>query len=187
MLARSFLSAVDLGISEVERDALIATLFAFERGEIDNFTMRHFREECGTPACICGWANHFSEGRAFAEVSIMDNQAFSVRDILAGQAPKDAAVIVKGWVRTRRDSKAGISFVHLSDGSSFHPVQVVAPSTLPNYTDEVQKLTAGCAVEATGTIVPSPATGQPFEMQASAIKVIGWVDDPDTYPSQPKP
>ena len=51
----------------------------------------------------------------------------------------------KGWVRTRRDSRAGISFVHVSDGSSFHPVQVVAPNTLPNYTDEVLKLTAGCA------------------------------------------
>ena len=73
------------------------------------------------------------------------------------------------------------------DGSAFHPVQVVAPNTLPNYADEVLKLTAGCAVEATGTIVPSPAKGQPFEMQASAIKVIGWVDDPDTYPIQPKP
>jgi hypothetical protein len=71
MLARSFLPAADLGISEVERDALIATLFGFERGEIDNFTMRHFRENCGTPACICGWANYFSEGRAFAEVSSM--------------------------------------------------------------------------------------------------------------------
>src|SRR6266481_4867513 len=111
---------------------------------------------------------------------------FTVRAILAGRAPKDAAVTVKGWVRTRRDSKAGISFVHLSDGSSFHPVQVVAPNTLPNYTDEVMKLTAGCAVEATGTIVPSPAKGQPFEMQASTITVIGWVDDPDTYPISPK-
>jgi aspartyl/asparaginyl-tRNA synthetase len=117
----------------------------------------------------------------------MDKTEFNVRAILAGEAPKDAPITVKGWVRTRRDSKAGISFVHLSDGSSFHPVQVVAPNTLPNYTDEVQKLTAGCAVEATGTIVPSPAKGQPFEMQATAIKVIGWVDDPDTYPIQPKP
>src|SRR6202045_3706248 len=112
---------------------------------------------------------------------------FNVRGILAGQAPKDTPVTVKGWVRTRRDSKAGISFVHLSDGSSFHPVQVVAPATLPNYTDEVLKLTSGCAVAVTGTIVPSPAKGQPFEMQASAIRVIGWVDDPDTYPIQPKP
>ncbi len=112
---------------------------------------------------------------------------FTVRDVLAGRAPKDASVTVKGWVRTRRDSKAGISFVHLSDGSSFHPVQVVAPNTLANYSQEILKLTAGCAVAATGTIVPSPAKGQPFEMQASAIKVLGWVDDPDTYPIQPKP
>jgi asparaginyl-tRNA synthetase len=63
----------------------------------------------------------------------MDDRVLSVRWILAGKAPQDAPVTVKGWVRTRRDSKAGISFVHLSDGSSFHPVQVVAPNTLPNY------------------------------------------------------
>jgi len=112
---------------------------------------------------------------------------FSVRSILGGAAPSGEPVTVKGWVRTRRDSKAGLSFVHVSDGSAFHPVQVVAPATLANYASEVQKLTAGCAVEATGTIVASPAKGQPFEMQATEVKVIGWVDDPDTYPIQPKP
>src|SRR2546421_6027725 len=117
----------------------------------------------------------------------MDKREFSVRAILSGEAPPDESVTVKGWVRTRRDSKAGISFVHLSDGSSFHPVQVVAPNSLPNYENEVLHLTAGCAVAATGTIVPSPAKGQPFEMQASAIEAIGWVDDPETYPIQPKP
>jgi asparaginyl-tRNA synthetase len=111
----------------------------------------------------------------------------SVRDILQGTAPKDTPVTVKGWVRTRRDSKAGFSFVNVSDGSSFHPVQVVAPNTLANYADEVLHLTAGCALEATGAIVPSPAKGQPFEMQASAIRVLGWVEDPDSYPIQPKP
>ena len=111
----------------------------------------------------------------------------SVRSILSGQAPADIPVTVRGWVRTRRDSKAGLSFVHLSDGSAFHPLQVVAQASLPNYTDEIQKLTAGCAVEATGTIVASPAKGQPFEMQATAVKVVGWVEDPDTYPIQPKP
>ena len=116
----------------------------------------------------------------------MSTLQLSVREILAGRAPQEAPVIVKGWVRTRRDSKAGISFVHVSDGSSFHPLQVVAANTLENYAD-VQKLTAGCAVEATGSIVPSPAKGQPFEMQASAVKVIGWVEDPDHYPIQPKP
>src|SRR6266480_4783609 len=104
----------------------------------------------------------------------------TVRDVLAGRAPQGASVTVRGWVRTRRDSKAGFSFVNVSDGSSFHPVQVVAPNTLPNYADEVLRLTAGCAVEASGSIVASPAKGQPFE-------VLGWVDDPDTYPIQPKP
>src|SRR4051812_27545878 len=111
----------------------------------------------------------------------------SMRDVLAGRAAKDAVVTIRGWVRTRRDSKAGISFIHLTDGSSFHPVQVVAPNTLANYTDEVMRLTAGCAVEATGNIVPSPAKGQPFEMQATVVGVIGWVEDPDHYPIQPKP
>jgi asparaginyl-tRNA synthetase len=111
---------------------------------------------------------------------------FSVRQILAGEAPADAPVTVRGWVRTRRDSKAGISFVHVSDGSAFHPVQVVAPNTLQNYADQVLHLTAGCAVQATGTIVPSAGKGQAFEMQASDITVIGWVDDPDTYPISPK-
>jgi asparaginyl-tRNA synthetase len=107
--------------------------------------------------------------------------------ILAGRAPSDSSVTIAGWVRTRRDSKAGFSFIHASDGSGFHPVQVVAPVTLPNYASEVMRLTAGCAIEATGKIVPSPAKGQPFEMQADAVRVIGWVDDPDTYPIQPKP
>src|SRR6202521_3737320 len=112
--------------------------------------------------------------------------SFTCVAILAGKAPKDHPVTVKGWVRTRRDSKAGISFVNVSDGSCFQSVQVVAPDTLANYTDEVQRLTAGCSVDAPGTIVPSPAKGQPFEMQASAVKVIGWVEDPDSYPIQPK-
>ena len=111
----------------------------------------------------------------------------SCADILAGRAPHDTPVTLRGWVRTRRDSKAGISFVNVSDGSGFHPVQVVAPSTLPNYESEVRHLTAGCAVEASGPVVPSPAKGQPFELQAQAIRVVGWVDDPDSYPIQPKP
>src|SRR4029077_10272964 len=118
--------------------------------------------------------------------SMAENE-FNIRAILAGEAPSDAPVRVKGWVRTRRDSRAGISFVHLSDGSSFHPLQGVVPNTLSNYGDEVLGLSAGCAVAATGSIVSSPAKGQPFEMQASAVEVIGWVDDPETYPIQPKP
>ena len=120
-------------------------------------------------------------------LSAMCKNDFSIQEILAGRAPAGALVTVKGWVRTRRDSKAGISFVHVTDGSSFHPLQVVAANKLANYADEVLKLTTGCAIQATGAIVPSPAKGQPFEMQAHEVRVIGWVDDPDTYPIQPKP
>ncbi len=112
--------------------------------------------------------------------------SLSCKDILAGAAPADTPITLKGWVKTRRDSKAGISFVNVSDGSCFHPVQAVVPNTFANYEAEVQKLTAGCAVEVTGLIVPSPAKGQPFEMQATSLTVVGWVDDPDTYPITPK-
>ena len=113
--------------------------------------------------------------------------SFACVDVLAGKAPLDTTVTIKGWVRTRRDSKAGISFVNVSDGSCFHPVQVVVPDTLPNYVEDMLHRRLGCSVEATGLIVPSPAKGQRLEMQASAIKVLGWVDDPDSYPIQPKP
>jgi asparaginyl-tRNA synthetase len=110
----------------------------------------------------------------------------SVKQALAGGTPADELVEIRGWVRTRRDSKAGLSFVNLTDGSCFAPLQVVAPATLPNYADEVQKLSAGCSIVARGRLVPSQGKGQAFELQASAIEVLGFVDEPDTYPIQPK-
>ena len=111
----------------------------------------------------------------------------SIKAALAGTHPVGSEVTVRGWVRTRRDSKAGLSFVNLSDGSCFDPIQIVAPNTLPNYESDVLKLTAGCGVIATGTVVESQGKGQSFELQASAIEVTGFVDDPETYPIQPKP
>lgn len=110
----------------------------------------------------------------------------SAKDILAGRAPQDTPITLQGWVKTRRDSKAGISFINVSDGSCFHPVQVVAPNSLANYSQDVLHLTAGASIEATGHIVPSPAKGQPFEMQATEVRVLGFVEDPEAYPIQPK-
>ncbi|MCD9032909.1 asparagine--tRNA ligase [Luteimonas sp. Y-2-2-4F] len=110
----------------------------------------------------------------------------SVAQALAGKIPEGGEVTVRGWVRTRRDSKAGLSFVNVSDGSGFHPIQVVAPAALPNYDSEVKRLTAGCAVVARGTLVRSQGQGQQFEIQAAAVEVVGWVEDPETYPIQPK-
>jgi asparaginyl-tRNA synthetase len=110
----------------------------------------------------------------------------SVQQALSGALVAGSEVTVRGWVRTRRDSKAGLSFVNLSDGSCFDPIQIVAPSTLPNYESEVKRLSAGCAVIATGTLSASQGQGQAFELQASSIEVTGFVDDPETYPIQPK-
>ncbi len=109
-----------------------------------------------------------------------------IRQILHGDLPIGTEVTVKGWIRTRRDSKAGISFLHIHDGSCFDPIQAVAGSSLPNYDSEIQRLTAGCAVEATGRLVESQGKGQKFEIEASTVRVVGWVDDPDTYPVSPK-
>ena len=110
----------------------------------------------------------------------------SIVDALKGQYPVGSQVTVKGWIRTRRDSNAGISFLAVHDGSCFDPIQAVAPNNLPNYENEVQRLTAGCSVEVTGELVESQGKGQSFEIQATEIKVVGWVEDPDTYPMSAK-
>ncbi|ODP96677.1 MULTISPECIES: asparagine--tRNA ligase [Salinivibrio] len=105
-----------------------------------------------------------------------------VVDVLRGKAAVDTEVTVRGWVRSRRDSKAGISFLAIYDGSCFDPIQAVVPNELDNYQQDVLRLTAGCSVEVTGNVVESPGKGQAYELQATAVKVVGWVDDPDTYP-----
>ncbi|HEY0094297.1 MAG TPA: OB-fold nucleic acid binding domain-containing protein, partial [Archangium sp.] len=113
-------------------------------------------------------------------------QVVSVKKALDGSIAPDTKVEVRGWVRTRRDSKAGISFVNVSDGSTFDPIQVVAPNSLSNYEADVLRLTAGCSVVCRGTLVKSQGKGQSFEVQADEVRVLGFVDDPDTYPIQPK-
>jgi asparaginyl-tRNA synthetase len=110
----------------------------------------------------------------------------SVQQVLGGKLAAGETVTVQGWVRTRRDSKAGLSFINVSDGSCFAPIQVVAPSILGNYDTEVKKLSAGCSLRATGVVAVSEGQGQAFELQATEIEVVGWVEDPETYPIQPK-
>jgi asparaginyl-tRNA synthetase len=106
--------------------------------------------------------------------------------VLAGQLPVGSTVTVEGWIRTRRDSKAGLSFLAIHDGSCFEALQVVAPAELANYQSDVLRITTGCAVRASGELVASQGKGQTVELRADRIEVVGWVDDPDTYPMQPK-
>ncbi|MCL1073120.1 asparagine--tRNA ligase [Shewanella dokdonensis] len=110
----------------------------------------------------------------------------SVASVFKGEYAVGSEVTVRGWVRTRRDSKAGISFLAVYDGSCFDPIQGVVPNNLPNYNDEVLKLTAGCSVIVTGEVVESPGAGQDYELQVTNVAVTGWVDDPETYPMAAK-
>ncbi|MAD24621.1 MAG: asparagine--tRNA ligase [Verrucomicrobiales bacterium] len=95
-------------------------------------------------------------------------------------------VRLQGWVRTRRDSKAGLSFLQLHDGSCFDTAQIVAPGELDNYTSEVLNLTTGCSLIAEGEVVASEGKGQSVELLASRIELVGMVEDPETYPMPAK-
>jgi asparaginyl-tRNA synthetase len=111
---------------------------------------------------------------------------YTVKQCLEGEINIDATITVQGWVKTRRDSKAGLSFINLHDGSCFSPLQLVVPEQLPNYHQDVLKITTGCSLIATGKLVTSYGKGQSFEVQVESLHVIGWVDDPETYPIQAK-
>jgi len=92
---------------------------------------------------------------------------------------------VMGWVRTKRESKGGFSFIELNDGSCMSSLQVIAGENLPNYSEDVAKLQTGCSVRVKGTLVSSPAKGQRVELRAEEIEVLGWAD-PEKYPLQKK-
>ena len=119
-------------------------------------------------------------------MAVIAARLLRISDALASDPSDGSRITVQGWVRTRRDSKAGLSFIHMHDGSGFDALQVVAPAALPNYEDEVMRLTAGCAVRASGVLAASQGQGQAVELQADDIEVVGWVEDPDSYPISSK-
>ncbi len=105
-----------------------------------------------------------------------------IKDLLNRQGPGGEA-LVQGWVKTRRSSKA-VSFVQINDGSTLQDIQVVADETLPGY-EIVESLTTGSSVSVRGVLVESPGKGQKYEIQATAIELVG-PSDPESYPLQKK-
>lgn len=99
-----------------------------------------------------------------------------VVDILQGKHAVGSTLTVKGWIRTRRDSKAGISFLAIHDGSCFNPVQAVVPNSLSNYESEILRLTTSCSVAVTGVVKESQGAGQAFEIDATEVVVLGFVE-----------
>lgn len=97
----------------------------------------------------------------------------STKEILSGKIAIGEKVTVAGWIRTRRDSKAGFSFLAVNDGSGFDNVQVIAPNTLNNYESEILKLTTGCSVVVDGTLKASEGKGQAYEsMQTKYLSQV---------------
>ncbi|NDH09574.1 MAG: asparagine--tRNA ligase [Gammaproteobacteria bacterium] len=116
----------------------------------------------------------------------MTIKKYSIAECLQFAEAPAVHIAVQGWVKTRRDSKAGFSFVQLHDGSCFPSLQLVINQDLANYANDVLKLTAGCSLEACGILVPSQGKGQRYELQVSELNIIGWVDKPESYPIQAK-
>jgi asparaginyl-tRNA synthetase len=114
----------------------------------------------------------------------MTYERISVKDArLAGAIGKQARV--QGWVRTRRDSKGGFSFVEVNDGSSMANLQVIAGADLPNYESEVKHLGSGCSITVDGEMAASQGGGQATELKAKTLTVHGWADA-ESYPLQKK-
>jgi asparaginyl-tRNA synthetase len=105
----------------------------------------------------------------------------SIKDALRSNAPI-SAILVQGWVRTRRDSK-DFSFIELNDGSSLHNLQVIARNSLSNYA-AVERLTTGASVAVRGALVQSQGKGQNWELVAEEITIVGGSDE--SYPLQKK-
>jgi len=96
-----------------------------------------------------------------------------------------ARFTIMGWVRTKRDSKGGFSFIEVNDGSCIGSLQIIADGKLPHYKDEVLALQTGCSIKVTGLLAASPGKGQRVELQADEVEVVGWAD-PAVYPLQKK-
>jgi asparaginyl-tRNA synthetase len=116
-----------------------------------------------------------------------DEDAMEKMSVAQARKPESIGrqIELNGWVRTRRDSKGGFSFVELNDGSCFGNVQIVVDGKIPNYESEVKKLGAGAGIWVVGEVRASPAQGQATEVHAQSVTVYGWAD-PENYPLQKK-
>ncbi|MEM7097253.1 MAG: asparagine--tRNA ligase [Pseudomonadota bacterium] len=110
----------------------------------------------------------------------------SIKSLLNHSVAPGTPVTIKGWVRSRRTSKGGFSFIHIHDGSCFDTIQAVADGALENYESEIAELSTGCSVVIQGELVASEGRGQDREIHASHVSVVGWVDDPESYPISKK-
>ncbi|QJC29756.1 asparagine--tRNA ligase [Enterobacteriaceae endosymbiont of Plateumaris pusilla] len=110
----------------------------------------------------------------------------SISQLIKDKVKINSEITIGGWVRTKRNSKTGITFIVLYDGSCIDDIQIIANSSLNNYKEEILLITSGCSLMIIGKLVKSPKKLQNYEIQASKIKILGWVKNPEKYPISPK-
>ncbi|QJC30209.1 asparagine--tRNA ligase [Enterobacteriaceae endosymbiont of Plateumaris sericea] len=110
----------------------------------------------------------------------------SISQLIKDKIKVNSEITIGGWVRTKRHSKIGITFIVLYDGSCINDIQIIANSSLDNYKKEILLITSGCSLIVIGKLVKSPKKLQNYEIQASQIKILGWVKNPERYPITPK-
>lgn len=109
-------------------------------------------------------------------------QAYTVKELLTVPNLVSKEVKLRGWLKSRRDSKNGLSFLTVYDGSSIYPIQVIARGTLANYYSEILNTTKDCAIEVNGELIFSLGNKQKVEIKANKIVILGWIKNPETYP-----
>lgn len=114
----------------------------------------------------------------------MKRERTRIEEVLASDEIGELFTVM-GWVRTKRDSKGGFSFIEVNDGSCMSSLQIIADENLPNYEKDVLTLQTGCSIKVSGKLAESQGKGQKVELQAGEIQVLGW-SDPEVYPLQKK-
>ncbi|QJC32143.1 asparagine--tRNA ligase [Enterobacteriaceae endosymbiont of Donacia versicolorea] len=110
----------------------------------------------------------------------------NISQLITNKKNIDSEISIGGWVRNRRHSKIGITFINLYDGSCLEDIQIIASYKLNNYKNEILFITSGCSLKVIGKLKISPKKIQKYEIHASKIKITGWVDNPGKYPISPK-
>ncbi len=129
-------------------------------------------------ALFCVYSGRWMDSIVFMTMKM---KRILVKEALGRESAMDS-ILVKGWVRTRRDSKA-FSFVEVNDGSCLKNIQVVVDAALPDY-EKIESVSTGAAVSVSGRLVASQGKGQKWEIQASDFEVLGIADA--AYPLQKK-
>lgn len=110
----------------------------------------------------------------------------SILNIYKDDIIVNSYITIRGWVKSCRSSKLGFSFISVYDGSCVESIQVIAKNILSNYYTDILRLTIGCSVIVTGRLIFSIGIKQKYEIESNKIEVLGWVENPDTYPVSAK-